>query len=123
MAGDAPPSLSSRIQSTGTRNGTRRAFAENNHAKHFILGDILHTCRADDASIFHDRHAIRQFKDVMNVMADQEDADALLFEFESQIRNLLRFLRAERRGRLVHDQNIRVEVNSARNRNGLALTA
>ena len=84
----------------------RRALAEDDHAENFILGDVGDARRADDASVLHHANPIGQIEDVMNVMADQENADAVGLELADEFADLRRLLRSERRRRFVHDQNI-----------------
>ena len=104
-------------------NRPRRALAEDDHAEHFVLGDVRHARRADDAPVLHHANPIRQIKDVVNVVADQEDADAVGLELSDEFADLRRLLRSERRRRLVHDQNAGVEQDRARDRHRLALAA
>ena len=59
----------------------------------------------------------------MDVVADQEDADAILLELLDELAHLRRLLRPERCGRLVHDQDARIEVDGPRDRHRLALAA
>src|SRR5688572_2251034 len=54
-------------------------------------------------------------------MADEEDADALVLQLLDQVAHLGRLGRAERGGRLVHDQDAGVEVDGPPDRHGLAL--
>src|ERR1700720_3122860 len=66
----------------GTRLAPRRTFAENDHAQDLVLGNIADTGGADQPTILHDIDAVGEVEDVMNIMADQEDADAFLFQRE-----------------------------------------
>ena len=59
----------------------------------------------------------------MDVVADEEDADPFLLELDDEIGDLLGFLRAQCRRRLVHDQHAGVEMDRPRDGDGLALAA
>ena len=72
----------------GTRQGPRRTFAENDHAQDLVLGDIADTGGADQPTILHDIDAVGEVEDVMDIMTDEEDADAFLFQRESEIADL-----------------------------------
>ena len=88
-----------------------------------IGGDIGLADRVDDLPVVHDADPIRQVEHVVDVVADEEDADALFLELPDEVANLCRLGRAEGGRRLVHDQDPRVEVDRASDGNGLALTA
>src|SRR5271156_1579345 len=89
--------LSSRARPCGS---SRRTLAEDDHAENFVLGDAGNGRRADDAPVLHDADPIRQIEDVMNIVADEEDADAVRLELFDEFADLRRLLRAERRRRL-----------------------
>ena len=59
----------------------------------------------------------------MQVVADQEDADALALELEDQLGDLPGLGGAQRRRGLVHDQHAGIEIDRPRNRDRLALAA
>ena len=61
----------------GTRQGPRRTFAENDHAQDLVLGDIADTGGADQLTVLHDVDAVGEVEHVVDVMADEEDADAV----------------------------------------------
>ena len=73
--------------------------------------------------VLHDTNAVRQIEDVVNVVADQKNAKSVGFELTDEIGDLRGLLRTERRSRLVHDQNLRIEQDGARDRHRLALAA
>ena len=79
--------------------------------------------RVDDAPVVHHADPVRQVEDVVDVVADQEDADAIALELADQVPDLGRFGRTERCRRLVHDQDPGVEVDRPRDGHGLALAA
>ena len=64
--------------SAGARLGAGRALAENDHAQNLVLGHVLGARCADDSTIFHHREAIGEVEHVLDIMADQENADAFL---------------------------------------------
>ena len=66
---------------------------------------------------------VGEIEHVVDVVADQEDADAFGLELLDQLADLRGFLRPERRRRLVHDQDAGVEMDRARDRHRLALAA
>jgi hypothetical protein len=72
---------------------------------------------------FITRDAVCEVEDVVDVVADQEDADAVLLQLFDELADLRRFLRAKRGRRLVHDQDAGIEEDGARNRHRLALAA
>ena len=59
----------------------------------------------------------------MDVVADQEDPDALGLELRHKVADLRGFRGPERRSRLVHDQDLGVEVHGPGDGHRLALTA
>ena len=77
----------------------------------------------DEPAVVHDADPVRQVEHVVDVVADQEDADALGLELADQVADLGRLGRAERSGRLVHDQDPGVEVDGPRDGHRLALAA
>ena len=60
---------------------------------------------------------------VMRVVGDEHDTDATLARLVDVLQDDARLLDAERRGRLVQDQDLRPEVDRAGDRDALALTA
>ena len=57
------------------------------------------------------------------VVADHHHGQALVAHFPHQLEHLARLLHAQRRGRLVQDDDARVEVDRARDADALALAA
>ncbi|ENN88049.1 hypothetical protein RHSP_51373 [Rhizobium freirei PRF 81] len=109
------------LHSAGTGDGLWRHLAEDDHAQHFVLGDVFGAGVADDLAVLHDRDAVGEVEDVVDVVADEEDADAFLLQLLDQLADLRRFLRAERRRRLVHDKDAGVEEDGAGDCHRLAL--
>jgi hypothetical protein len=54
--------------------------AEDDHLEHLILGHCTRRRGADHLAVLHHRHAIGQIEDVVDVVADEEDADPLALE-------------------------------------------
>ena len=79
--------------------------------------------RAHDPAVVHDADPVGQVEHVVDVVADQEDADALVLELPDEVPDLGRLGRAERGGRLVHDEDPGVEVDGPGDRHRLALAA
>ena len=77
------------------------------------FADVRGRAAADDAAVLHHRQPVGEVEHVVDVVADQEDADALVRQFADQRADLARLLGAEGRGRLVHDQDAGVEVDRA----------
>ena len=88
-----------------------------------IRVDIVLVDRADHARRLHHGDAVGQIEDVVNVVADQEDADAFLLELLDEVAHLGGLGGTERGGRLVHDQDAGVEVDRAGDGHRLALAA
>src|SRR5712692_5156056 len=100
-----------------------RQFAHDDHGQDLVGCHVGFVDGADQSAVEHHADAVGQVEDVMDVVADEEDADSLSFELLDQGPNLGRFGGSERGCRLVHDQDPRVEVDRARNCHRLTLTA
>ena len=79
--------------------------------------------RVHDPAVVHDADPVGQVEDVVDVVADEEDADALGLELPDEVAHLGGLGRAERGRGLVHDQDPGVEVDRAGDGDGLALAA
>ena len=79
--------------------------------------------RADDLAVLHHSDAIGEVEHVVDIVADQEDADAVGLQLLDQLADLRRLLRPERGRRLVHDEDARIEMDRARDRHRLPLAA
>ena len=66
---------------------------------------------------------VRHLEDVVHVVRDQHDAEAVLREPADQVEHLLGLGHAEGGGRLVEDHELGVPQHGAGDRHGLALTA
>src|SRR4029453_8763108 len=69
----------------------------------------------------HHADPVGQVVHVVDVVADQEDPEPFLPQLPDEISDLLGLGRPERGGRLVHDQDARVEVDGPRDRDRLTL--
>ena len=56
--------------------GVGRAFAEDDHPQHLVLGDLV-SSRVPTSCRSSSPHPVREVEDVVDIVADQEDADAL----------------------------------------------
>ncbi len=71
-----------------------------------------------------ERHdAIADVEDVVHAVADEDDADAVILEAADEIENLANLLDGESGGRLVHDNQARIESGGAGDGDRLALSA
>ena len=71
-----------------------RHLAQNDHAQDLVLGDVGRVYRADLLAVLHDGDAVREIEHVVQVVADQEDANPLRLELLDQLGNHGRFVRA-----------------------------
>ena len=109
--------------STSSRRELRRRLAEDDHPEDLVGRDVGLVDRADEPAVVHDADPVGQVEDVVDVVADEEDPDALALQLPDQVPDLRRLGRPERRGGLVHDQDLGVEMDRARDRHRLALAA
>jgi hypothetical protein len=79
------------------RNCAGRTFAEDDHAEHLVLGHVLDAAGADDLTVLHDRHAVGEIKHLVDVVADEEDAEALGLELLDELADLRGLGRPQRR--------------------------
>ena len=69
------------------------------------------------------RDVVGHLEDVVHVVGDQDDREAVVGEPADQVEHLLGLGDAQRRGRLVEDDELGVPQHRARDRHGLPLTA
>jgi hypothetical protein len=69
----------------------------------------------------HDIDTVCKVEDIVDVVIDEEYADALGFELLDELTDLSRFRGTEGGGWLVHDDDARIEVDGFRYRYPLAL--
>ena len=111
------PALGRFPHGSGAGDGTLGALAGNDHAQHFVMVDVRYSRRPDNLSVFHHAKPVGEIENVMQVMADQEDADAFGLELLDEFAHLRRFLRAKRCRGFVHDQDAGVEMDRTCNGN------
>jgi hypothetical protein len=80
-------------------------LAEDDHAEDVVLGHVVDVHGADELAVLHHARPVAHLHHLVDVVVDQEDAEALALQLLDQLGDHLRLLRAERRGRLVHDQD------------------
>src|SRR4051812_30859155 len=100
-----------------------RLPAEDDHAQNILLRHVRDPDGADQLAVLHHDQPIAHVEHVAHLVADQEDADALALEPGDDLLDHPGLAGAERGGRLVHDQDLGLEVQRARDRDGLALAA
>ena len=61
---------------------------------------------AHDLAVVHHRDAVREVEHVVDVVADEEDADAFLLQLPDEIAHLHGLGRTECRRGLIHDQDL-----------------
>ena len=98
-------------------------LAQDDHAQHVVRGDGRLVDGVDDPAVVHDADPIGQVEDVVDVVADEEDADALVLELADEVADLGGLGRAEGGGGLVHDQDPGVEMDRPGDGHGLSLAA
>src|SRR5690349_22545423 len=65
-------------------------FRSDDHSQHLVLGDVSRARGSHDLTVFHDADAVREIEDVVDVVADEEDADAVRLELLDQDRKSTR---------------------------------
>ena len=66
---------------------------------------------------------VRDFEDVVHVVTDEDHGPSAAGETPDQLQHLSRLGHRERGGRLVHDNEARIEIEGARNGDRLTLSA
>ena len=78
--------------------------------------------RADELALQHHADPVGEIEHVVDVVADQEDPDALGLQLRDEVAHLSGLGRSERRRGLVHDEDPGVEVDGPGDGHRLALT-
>ena len=86
-----------------SRHGAGRALAKYDHPQHLVLRHVRNLGGSHNTSVLHNADAVGEIEHVMDVVADEEDADTVGLELFDEFADLRRFLGSERRSRLVHD--------------------
>src|SRR4051794_24358428 len=102
----------------------RARFGGTGHDRH----DLVHRVRLrghdrDPAPEPVDVDAVGDLEHVRHVVADEDHRDARVADLEDQLEHMGGLLDAERRGRLVEDDDLRAERRRAGHRHALALAA
>src|SRR5580700_2657547 len=105
----------------GPWDRARRAFAEDDHAEHFVLGHVLNAAGANDLTVLHHRHPVGEVEHIVDVVTDEEDAEAFRLELLDELTDLRGLRRPQGCGRLIHDEYFGVEMNRPRDGVRLAL--
>ncbi len=69
--------------------------------------------RADDDAIAEHRDAVGEARDLRQAVADIDDGKSAFAQLDDEIEQPLRFMRGERGGRLVHDEDAGIGVDGA----------
>src|SRR5690606_4446553 len=99
-----------------------RQFADDDHGEDVVHRDVVAIDGPDHTPLEHDADPVGQVDDVVDVVADEDDSEALLFELADQMGNLLGLGGTQGGGRLVHDQDAGVEVDGPGDGDRLPLT-
>jgi hypothetical protein len=70
-----------------------------------------------------DGDPVRNFENIVHVVADKNHGPSTFGETADELKDLARFRNRERRSGLIHDDESRIEVERARDRDRLALSA
>ena len=89
----------------------------------FLLGRLLALVDADVAPESEHGDPVCDLEDVVQVVRDEHDRKASVGEALDEVEHLARLRHAERRGRLVEDDEARVPLHRLRHRHRLALAA
>ena len=84
------------------------------HGDQLALVELADRRGADSGAVAQHRHAVGERKDLRQLVADIDDADALLAQHAHDRQQLLDVLLHQRGGRLVHDQHTRIPRQGAR---------
>ena len=63
-------------------------LAQDDHPEHVVGGDVVLVDRVHDPAVVHDADPVGQVEHVVDVVADQEDADALVLELPDEVADL-----------------------------------
>src|SRR3954471_3196980 len=99
-------------------------LAPTGHEAHELLAvDLALAERAEALAPVQDDEAVADRVRVVRVVRDEDHRDAAVARLKDVLEDDARLFDAERRRRLVEDQDARAEVDGARDRHRLALTA
>ena len=66
-----------------------RRLAQDDHAQDVVGGDLFAPDRSDQRAVVHDADPIREVEDIVDVVADEEDADAFRLQLLDELADLL----------------------------------
>src|SRR5579863_8170984 len=90
---------------------------------HFLRRRVLDLLIRHFAAATHDHDAVANRKDVGHAVADQHHPDAVIAQPPDKIEHFGHLAYADRRGRLIHQNDFGIRQSGARNGHGLALPA
>ena len=100
-----------------------RRHARGDRLDDLLLGRLVALVDADVAAEAQDGDPVGDLEDVVQVVRDEHDREAPVGEALDEVEHLARLGDAERRGRLVEDDEPRVPQHGLRDRDRLALAA
>jgi len=83
-----------------------RQLAAHHHANELIAGEVEGTCRADVSAVTQHGYLIRDLEQLVHLVGDVENALPLRPQLADDREQVLRVLLGERRGWLVHDEQL-----------------
>ncbi len=93
-----------------------------NHVAHKVFGrDLVNRSGHNVPAIAQDSHAIGDLVNLFQPMRNVDYADAALLELQDRLKESLRFMFGERRGWLIHDDELGAERERPRDFNQLLL--
>ena len=82
-------------------------IAPDHQPRDILLCDITRVVNAHGAAVSHDGQPIGDFHDLVQLVGNEDDGIALIFQVNELLEKLGRLLRGQDRRRLVEDQNLR----------------
>ncbi len=83
--------------------------APDHHANDLVDGHLVDAHRVDVATVAHDRHTIRDARQLFEAVADVDDAHAVRAQLPDDAEQLVDLRFRQCRRRLVHDQHVGIE--------------
>ncbi len=100
--------------------GPDRGEVAPEHGRHQLkLGHVGHGGDRDRTSVAHDRHAVADGIELVELVADENDRHALAFELPDDVEQDGDLMLVQRAGGLVHDHQLGLERDRARDRDHL----
>ena len=79
------------------------------HRDHLVASDLAHRPGVDHVPVAHHRHHVAEAEDLVELVRDVDDRDALALQVVDDLDELLHLVGREAAARLVHDDELRVE--------------